>query len=257
LPVRIVIGLLVAAGSALIARRTHSLTTSGALAATAVGGAAFVAGGKWIALLLFFFLSSALLSHWRGEIKRVRTAGVVEKGNERDAWQVLANGAVFACAAAGAAVAPGFGWEAFGVGAIASATADTWGTEIGSAHGMPRHVVTGQPVEPGTSGGITPAGTAGMLVGAASTAFLAWSVHWGTPVVAIITGGLAGAVLDSVLGATIQERRWCDQCRAATERRVHRCGSVTRPHGGVPGFGNDVVNLTSVLAGAILTKLLS
>ena len=257
LPYHLLVGLLLASTTAFIARRAGTLSTSGAIAATAVGAAAFVAGGKWIALLLFFFLSSTLLTRWRAEVKRARLADVVDKGGARDAWQVLANGAVFACAAVGAVIAPGHGWDALGAGAIASAAADTWGTEIGSASGIPRHVFTGRPLEPGTSGGVTPAGTLGTLLGAVLTALAAWSVHWGTPSFAIVTGGVAGALLDSMFGATIQERRWCEQCHRATERHVHRCGSPTRVRGGMRRFGNDAVNLTSVVAGAMVTRLLS
>ena len=50
---------------------------------------------------------------------------------------------------------------------------------------------------------------------------------------AIIAGGLAGSLADSLVGATLQERRWCDRCAQSTERRVHSFGERTRivgPH---------------------------
>ncbi len=69
--------------------------------------------------------------------------------------------------------------------------------------------------------------------------------------------GLAGALLDSILGATVQERRWCPRCEIATERRIHRCGTSTSLRGGLGAFDNDLVNLTSVLAGGVVTWALA
>ena len=80
---------------------------------------------------------------------------------------------------------------------------------------------------------------------------------WPVPIRAVVSGGIAGAFVDSLLGATLQERRWCPACGRFTERPVHRCGAATIVRGGMAGFGNDGVNLVSVVAGAIVTVLLS
>ena len=69
-------------------------------------------------------------------------------------------------------------------------------------------------------------------------------------------GGVAGAVFDSVLGATAQARRWCEQCAAETERLTHDCGAPTRRARGVAWMDNDVVNFLSNTAGGLLAALL-
>jgi hypothetical protein len=67
--------------------------------------------------------------------KERRTGGVVAKGGERDARQVLANGGLFTLAALGSLLAPSPLWEAAGAGAIAAATADTWATRSAPSPG--------------------------------------------------------------------------------------------------------------------------
>ena len=42
-----------------------------------------------------------------------------------------------------------------------------------------------------------------------------------------------------------------------TERRIHRCGNITRPAGGVPWLDNDGVNAAATLAGALLGAVLA
>src|SRR5665213_2130338 len=93
-------GAIVAACVAFGAKRAGSLSMSGALAATIVGTLAVAAGWDWGALLLLYFISSSLLSRIGRATKERRTAAIVAKGGARDAIQVLANGGVFAAAAA-------------------------------------------------------------------------------------------------------------------------------------------------------------
>ena len=135
--------------------RAGWLTTAGALAAAALGSACALAGLDWVALLLTFFITSVLLGRLGRAEKQRRSASVIAKAGARDAAQVLANGALFGTAAL--AVARGTAsWPlaTVGLGALAAATADTWGTEIGMlSRSAPRSVLTGAPLEPGMSGG--------------------------------------------------------------------------------------------------------
>jgi uncharacterized protein (TIGR00297 family) len=249
---RLALGAVLAFVVAVFARRARALSGSGAAGAFVVGMLAVGAGWNFAALLLLFFVSSTLLSRWRASAKEVRSAGVVEKGHERDLLQVVANGGAFAVLAAIAAMAPDSVWTAAAIGALAASTADTWSTEVGIAlGGPPRSITTWKPVPRGLSGGITRVGTAaafgGSLAIAIGSALL--GVRWNAAV-AIAVGGVAGAVADSLLGDTIQERRRCDGCGASTERPVHTCGATTTRVGGLGGFGNDAVNLTSSMVGA-------
>lgn len=256
---RAAVGLALAACVAMVARRTRSLTDSGALAATIIGCAAVATGWSWAAILIVYFVSSTLLSRAGRTEKERRTTSIVAKGGARDAVQVVANGGVFAAAAIAMLVWPDIRWMALGAGSLAASAADTWATEIGTLKGgEPRSILTAQPVRPGTSGGITLKGSVAAGAGAGGTALVVLALGWPAYVAArVLIGGVAGAFLDSVLGATLQVRRWCDACEGETERTVHDCGTPTRPLRGMVWLDNDTVNFLSSAAGGLLAALLT
>jgi uncharacterized protein (TIGR00297 family) len=253
-------GLLVAAAIAYAARRAGFLSRSGSVAATAVGTAAVAAGWRWGALLVVYFVASSLLSRLGAAEKATRTSRVVEKGGERDAVQVLANGGLFALCAFFASVGSQPGAATLGtaaLGALAASTADTWATEVGTLiGGAPRSLLTLRRVPAGTSGAVSGAGTLAMIAGALFIALVAHVLSL-TGMIAIVTiGGTAGAVADTLLGATLQQRRWCGACALATERRVHDCGVVTSLAGGQTWMDNDAVNVLATLVGAAVAAVL-
>ena len=255
-------GLLVALTVALAAQRAHALSFGGAAAAVVVGSLAVAAGWPWGALLIAYFVASIVLSRIRGAEKAQRTGDVVAKGGARDAFQVVANGGLFAAAAlAGASLDPSSiaagVLTAAALGALAASTADTWATEIGSlATRPPRSILTWRPVAPGTSGGVNLLGMLAMLAGAAFIAYLARVLSIAVPVLAVVLGGFLGAIADSVVGATLQDRRWCDTCQKSTERMIHSCGTPTRHAGGITLVDNDLVNLIATFSGAAIAALL-
>jgi uncharacterized protein (TIGR00297 family) len=239
--------------------RAGALTRDGALAAVVVGTLTTGRGGYGhAATVVGFFASSSALSR-AAKRPRNSTTAIVEKGERRDARQVAANGAVATALASASPLSPS-ALLPF-VGAMAAVTGDTWSTEIGTRSGQsPRHILTGEIVPAGTSGGVTHAGTLGAVAGGSFIGCLAlacrscdsrFRAHPPMPLVlAGLAAGTLGSLLDSVLGATIQERRWCPRCRDATERLIHDCGESTILTGGVPGVDNDVVNFFASLAGA-------
>jgi uncharacterized protein (TIGR00297 family) len=225
-----------------------------------MGTAAAAAGWNWAALLILYFASSTLLSRLGRAEKERRTAAVVEKGGERDAAQVFANGLVFLVAAVMACLAGGERWLAVGAGALAASAADTWATEIGTLYGgEPRSILTGARIAPGTSGGVSLAGTAASVAGALFIALVARlgdgasvdRLPW-----AVLVAGVAGAFADSIVGATLQGRRWCETCRRETERQVHDCGTPTSPRRGIAVVNNDAVNFVSTVLGGLLAASL-
>jgi uncharacterized protein (TIGR00297 family) len=223
-----------------------------------VGTISIAAGWSWSALLLSLFLSASALSKLGERKKAERVGPVVEKGDERDARQVLANGGVFAVAALGSIIARSPIWYAMGAGALAASTADTWATEVGTLEGGdPISIISGRRVAPGTSGGITLVGTVAGVGGALFIGAVAALANWPVPFTAVALGGVAGALADSLLGATLQSQRWCDLCATATERLVHSCGTPTRHAGGLAGFDNDAVNAACSTVGALVALLLS
>jgi uncharacterized protein (TIGR00297 family) len=247
LGVRTAGGLVAALAIAGAARRARSLAADGAVCAIIVGTLSVAAGWDWGALLLAFFLSSTLLSRLGGE-----ASGVAEKGGERDATQVLANGGLFALAAGAFVLWPATIWQALGAGALAASTSDTWATEIGTrAKALPRSITTWRPVAAGMSGGVTLPGTLAAVAGAAFTSAVAALLGWPARVAtAAFVGGIVGSTADSVLGATLQARRRCPDCKLATERLVHTCGAGTVHAGGWRWLTNDGVNAMSSAIGA-------
>ena len=254
LPGRAVIGALLALGVAGMAWRAGSLGRSGLVAAAICGTLCAIAGWSWAALLVLYFIAASGLS-WAGKAeKEARTQSIVSKAGRRDAAQVFANGGVYSIAASLTVLfaAPWLAWGA--VGALAAASSDTWATEIGVWLGrQPKSIISRTNVRPGESGGVTTAGMVGSVGGAAWVGLAA--VLLGFPRglgIASILAGVGGSITDSVLGATLQERRWCDECAQPTERAVHLCGHTSRRVGGIQRLDNDVVNLLSTIAGFLL-----
>ncbi len=249
------------------ALRANALDRGGAVAAVAVGTATYGAFGlRGAAVLLAFFVPSVALSRVGRERKRTALADV-DKTGARDAAQACALGAYFAgprftgrrstgAGSPGARLAGSRFAVAF-AGAFAAAAADTWGTEIGTlVKQSPRSIVTLKPIATGLSGGVTAAGTLSEIGGALFVAVAAIALvpraFW-----AVFAGGVAGALLDSVLGASVQSLAWCPACARATERDPHSCGTPTQPLRGLSWFGNDAVNFAATAAGAFVAVLLA
>ncbi len=246
-------GLVLAASIAALAWRAGSLSRSGAVAAALVGTLAVAAGWTWGFLLIWFFVSSSALTRWREVVKTTRTSGILEKGGARDALQVMANGAVFALTGAFGAWQGSATWQTFGLGSLATAAADTFATEVGTVfNATPRLLLGWRRVAAGTSGAVSGIGTLASIVGAAAIGGAAFAMAWPPQVaIAVTIAGVLGSFADTLLGATVQERRRCDRCNQPTERRVHTCGTATSRTGGIGGFRNDLVNLTSGALGGL------
>lgn len=251
-------GAALATGVALAARAAGALSASGAVAAAAVGTLAVVAGWDWAVVLVAYFASSSLLSRFGRSERERRTEGRIEKGGPRDAVQVAANGGVFALTAVAFALTANPFWQLLGAASLAASAADTWATEIGTlSRASARSILTGRAVPAGTSGAVTAQGLMASLAGAAFVAGVASSLGWEREAVtAVVAGGIIGSLLDSVLGATVQSRRWCAACAMDTEQRTHRCGARTEARGGIGWLDNDGVNAVSTLAGALAGALI-
>lgn len=253
--------LLVALAITAVARRSGGLDTSGAIAAALAGTAAILAGRAWGGFLIVWFVVASASSRPGRVRKEARTAGVVEKGAQRDAGQVVANGGVYTLAAVASMLGgdPAADAALWGAAALTAAGADTLATEIGTwIGGPPRSIRTWQRMPTGSSGAISGAGTAAMIGTAALLAALAVAFglvptrHWWIVAVA----GVFGAVVDTLAGALVQQRRWCATCACFTEQRRHRCGTDTRHWGGWRWLGNDEVNLLCTASAGTLAWLL-
>jgi uncharacterized protein (TIGR00297 family) len=260
---RLLLGLVFSSMIALLARRRRSLTRSGAGGTIAVGTTIFGMGGwSWGLSLVYFFVSSTLFSHYREREKARAVADKFSKGSERDIGQVAANGGLSTLLALAYGLTGSLPLKKLlpvgFIGALATATADTWATELGVlSQQEPRLITTGKRVVPGTSGGITPSGTAASALGAFSLGAVFWGLQRfpkslvSLPFVALVSG-LAGSFFDSLLGARVQAMYYCPVCEKETEQRTHRCGTKTTPLRGIPWVDNDVVNFLATMCGALV-----
>jgi uncharacterized protein (TIGR00297 family) len=242
--------------------RKRALTLDGALAATAVGTLVQARGGLPAAgALVAFFVTSSALSRLKERQKSRRGVVAAAKGGQRDAWQVLANGGP----ATAWLVLRGRGGAGGYLGALATAGADTWATELGLLAGRrPRLLTTLRPVQPGSSGAVTPEGTLAAVAGAAAVG-ATWDVlrrlegpsPAGPALLAATAAGVLGSLVDSLLGATLQASYWCDRCGEPAETPTHaRCGQPTRRTGGWAWMTNDAVNALATAAGSVAGALL-
>jgi uncharacterized protein (TIGR00297 family) len=255
---------------AYLAYIVKALNLSGAMGAWMLGTVVFGLGGvEWmIPVALFFALSTILTKMGKKHKKKLET--VFEKTGKRDIFQVFANGGVAMIAAMCwhflSSTWPDIQifWYLIFLGAIAAATADTWGTEIGafSKH-EPISILTWKHVPQGTSGGLTIIGTSGALFGSFLIAvagkfslayFAGIEISWLT-VALISIVGLLGALVDSLLGATVQAQYQCPTCKKITEKTQH-CDNENIPLvGGKKIINNDFVNFANTAAGGLLGAL--
>lgn len=239
-----------------LAYRRGSLSPSGVVGGMVVGTLTFGLGGwSWGLLLAVFFVTSSLLSHYKEGQKRA-AAEKFDKSHRRDLGQALANGGVGALVALCSVLVPSTIWFPFFLGVMATVTADTWATELGTlSRRPPRLITTWRVVEVGTSGGVSPLGTVvsllgGLVIGLA--ALLARRRDGWLLLGSAGLAGLAGSLFDSLLGATVQQIYYCDRCQKETERKTHRCGQGTRPLRGWSWLNNDLVNLLASLVGGLV-----
>jgi uncharacterized protein (TIGR00297 family) len=257
--IQLVIGLVLASGIALVGYLARALSRSGAWAAVVVGTITFGVGGLLPAMLLVvFFVSSSSLSRI-GRIRKQEVSKAFAKGGQRDYGQVIANGGVAAILAALYGVTDQKIWLAGLAGALAAVNADTWSTELGVlARHWPRMITSGMRVEPGTSGGITLEGTLAALGGAITIGIIA-GIGAGELMLAsiVIVGGFLGAMVDSLLGASVQAIYYCPVCQKQTERHpYHSCDTATQYDRGWRWLSNDGVNFIASLVGALLPVII-
>ncbi len=270
---RAILGLLCSTAIGLVAYQRQSLTKSGVLGAVLVGTATSCAHWVWGLLLITFFVLSSLLSHFKASAKE-DLAEKFAKGSRRDLGQAMANAGVGATIALFYLVWPNpILWAAF-AGSMAAVNADTWATELGVLSKRPPRLITNwRVVEPGTSGGISLAGTLATAAGALSIGLAAAilllidglfggsgngqlgsdGILGGVMLLpSALIGGLTGSLLDSLLGATVQGIYFSASRGKDTERRIDPDGMPNELARGWPWLGNDLVNAISSFVGALV-----
>lgn len=254
------VGLAIGMGVAGIAYWSQALDKPGAVGAGLFAASLVGLGGwEWAVPGFTFFVLSSALSWLPGGGEGT------DQRPQRSLRQVLANGGVawgllLLCVLLppGSSTLHTLSYLGF-VGALATAAADTWATEIGVRFaGSPRSLRTLQPVPSGTSGAVSLLGSCAGLLGAASVVGAA--LVTGRPdgaawlkAVGILTAGVIGMGADSVIGATLQVQYWDPNTGKFTEHPVAHA-SLAR---GWRGIDNEVVNLVGTGTGAAAAIVLA
>lgn len=248
---------------AYVAHTRNSLSTSGCLGAILLGTFTYAAAGFFgFSMMILFFLSSSLISSFK-KTKKERVAKQFDKTGQRDLLQVFANGGV------GLIHAFLFLFTSNPIFLIclatsyAAANADTWATELGILNKKDPYSLRGfKRVDKGTSGAVSLLGTAASLAGSMIIGLFATigfvllnnvelTLSYFTLFLLVSLGGFIGALVDSVLGATVQGIYYSDDRQKETERKEHN-GKPNRLIRGYAIINNDVVNFTSIAIASVI-----
>jgi uncharacterized protein (TIGR00297 family) len=192
--------------------KTNKLTLAGSLTGGIVAQAIF-AGAEFtgISMLATFFVLSVLATSHKKAEKRKITADM-HHPEKRNAGQVLANGGVAAIFGLLACVIPSQAdlFIVLMAAALASATADTLSSELGTVYGRRFYnIINLKPDEKGRNGVISLEGT---LIGIAGSTIIAIvyaiGFGWSNAFFYIIIAGTMGNIADSLLGATLERKAY-------------------------------------------------
>jgi uncharacterized protein (TIGR00297 family) len=226
----------------------------------------------WFFVLIAFAVSASVWSEYYFS-KKEFLKDIVAKIGPRDFWQVIANtGLAGMIALLYSTTNHPNHYYIYFLSSIAAVNADTWATEIGSlSKKNPRLITNLESVNPGTSGAVTRLGLLGGLGGSIFIAIIGiagksisiilngQTIVWNETLLFIFLvtlSGSVGMIIDSILGATVQVKYYCDQCEKMTEQNLHRGTHKTRIVGGIKWINNDVVNFSASVGAVVFCYLL-
>jgi uncharacterized protein (TIGR00297 family) len=168
----------------------------------------------WFILLLMFFILGGIFTKYKYKYKE--SIGIAQsEGGIRSYENVFSNSTAALCLAIAYGIYPEYSSLIIFsyLGSVATATGDTLASEIGTtAKAKPRIITTLKPTNPGTDGAISVLGEIAAVLGSICIGLLAYlfgmvdnlllSLVIGT------VGGFIGTNIDSLIGATIQEKHF-------------------------------------------------
>lgn len=220
------------------------LTYDGAVSAGIFGVIAYGIGDWQVALIvLFFFVSASLVSK-----DIAATENSLSIKFRRDGRQVWANGFWLCFWVLIWFMTGNILFVIAAVASIATATADTWATELGSKLKSKTYLISDfSEVTAGTDGGISLKGTFAALIGASVVSVLFWLTFEEISLIILIVmalSGFLGCFVDSFLGAKLQGKSLSMPVFSANEK-----GTVT--------VSNNLVNWLSTGASSIIVLLIT
>lgn len=192
----------------------RKLTVAGALTGGILAGLLYKGAGITGIVMLgaFFVAGSAATALGRS---RKEQLGIAEENKgKRNAWQVLANGGVAALAGLLAWLNPQQAalWQLAAAASLASASADTLSSEMGSIYGKSFYnILTFKKDKCGLDGVISMEGTLWGIAGSALIALIfmiTYAYAYSALALWIVFAGFIGNMADSILGASLERKGW-------------------------------------------------
>ncbi|MCJ8208242.1 DUF92 domain-containing protein [Mucilaginibacter sp. RS28] len=222
------------AAAAIWSSLRRKLTPLGSMTGFIVGALVFAATGAVGLTMLAVFFAAGTLATSIGKVKKQQLAVAEGDNGRRTAGQVLANGGVAALCGGIALAMPDqqATMLLMVAGSLASATADTLSSELGTLHGKRFYnILSFKKDIRGADGVVSLEGTLIGVAGASLIALIyACKAGFDSNVIRIIIAGTLGNMTDSILGAALE--------------RKHK-------------IGNNLVNFLNTLSGALFCWLLS
>ncbi len=219
-----------------LAYRVRIADISATLSATLLGVVIIISSDEgWVLffILLAFFLLGSMFTRYKYNFKFAR--GIAEeKRGMRGYKNVFSNSLAALSLAVAYGIFPSYAkvlLPAY-LGSVATACGDTLASEIGETYrGEPRMITTFRKVRSGTDGAVSYLGEWAAFFGASIIALFAYLLIKNdfSLLLAVIAGGFIGTNIDSVLGATLQQKGY---------------------------LSNNGVNLFATISGAIVSGLL-
>lgn len=214
--------------------RARIADISAMLSATLLGVVIIISSNvNWFFILLAFFFLGSLFTRYKYSYKLAH--GTAEgKSGIRGYKNVFSNSLAALSLAVAYGIFPSHRLILLSayLGSVATACGDTLASEIGETYrGEPRMITTFKKVRAGTDGAISMLGEGAAFFGALVIAFLGFLLIRNDSglVIAVTAGGFIGTNIDSVLGATLQQKGY---------------------------LSNNGVNLFATISGAIISGIL-
>ena len=189
--------------------RLKALDAKGSLAAAALGLLIIELGGVYPFLaMLTFVVAGVLATKYRFNYK-VKLKAAQDRGGIRSWDNVLGNGLAAAIFLTVEYLVHRDTFWAATFASIATANGDTLASELGKVFGkIPRLITSLRPARPGTNGAVSLAGEFFALLGALMVAPFALPLtsHTVQMLLAVTIGGWLGVNVDSLIGATLENR---------------------------------------------------
>ncbi len=190
------------------------------------------AGFTGIAIMAAFFILGTVATSWKTKTKAA-LAIAEENNGRRTAGQVLANAGVAGILGIYIYLLPEqtHTLRLMMAGSFSAATADTLSSELGNVYGSRYYnIITFKKDTRGLNGVISAEGTLAGILGSIIIAIVyCIGFGWSTDFFSIVIGGTAGNLADSILGATVERKRY---------------------------LNNDAVNFLNTSIGALTTMIL-